>query len=187
MVKMRVKSSKVNRLRGVIAEIKKYSASAGWNESAKYADGTPVAGIAAVQEYGSPKMKIPPRSFMRTTAANKTNEWRDLSTSIFTAVAQGTLDAKQAYGILGAKAAGDIKKTIAEISSPELSPVTLALRNLQDSGRQITGALVFAVKRAVALGLTGPGQLGYGGGASKKPLVDDGILINTLGHEVKER
>jgi hypothetical protein len=188
MVKITRKAGKAKALRKVVEDMRKYTVAAGWNEAAKYSDGTPVAGVAAVQEFGSPKTGTPPRPFMRQTAANKSGEWTELSKRLFKSLSAGQgVDAKTIYGILGAKVAGDIRKTITEISSPELSPVTLALRRLKSEGKQITGPLVFAVKRAVATGETGPGQLGYAGGVSKKPLVDDAIMLNTLGSEVKEK
>jgi hypothetical protein len=40
----------------------------GWFASAVYEGGQPVAGVAAVHEYGSPEKKIPPRLGMRATA-----------------------------------------------------------------------------------------------------------------------
>lgn len=187
MAKVKRSKSNTTAFRKAVADVRKYTASAGWNESAKYADGTPVAGVAAVQEFGSPKTGTPPRPIMRNTIEANKNEWKDLSKDLFRSVARGELDAKTVYGILGAKAAGDVRKTISTVSTPPLSPVTLALRRLKKEGRTVDGALVFAVMRAVAMGLTGPGDLGYGGGVSKKPLVDDGIMINTLSHEVKER
>lgn len=37
-------------------------ASVGWHSTAKYPDGTSVAGVAATQEYGNTKNGTPPRS-----------------------------------------------------------------------------------------------------------------------------
>ena len=48
----------------------------GWFEGAKYEDGTPVAYVAAIQEYGF--VNIPPRSFMRTTVQEKKEAWKKL-------------------------------------------------------------------------------------------------------------
>ena len=47
----------------------------GFLENAKYPDGTPVAMIAAIQDYGSPNAGIPPRPFFRNMIAAKSPEW----------------------------------------------------------------------------------------------------------------
>lgn len=65
--------SKIARIRREIAELNSMQTRVGWMESARYADGKPVAGIAVVQEYGTEDLTIPPRSFMRTTQDEKKN------------------------------------------------------------------------------------------------------------------
>lgn len=184
MTRIKKKLSRVKDLKAAIATLKKTKMRAGWPESAKYSDGTPVAGVAAVQEFGSPTMGVPPRPFMRTTAEAQNKAWAMLSEQLLREALNTGKDVRTVFDILGAKVAGDIKKTIAQMSSPELSQVTLALRKHKRSGAKITGALVGAVKQAVARGQTGPGQLGDSSGVSTKVLVYDAIMLNTLSHEV---
>lgn len=50
----------------------------GFLSNAKYPDGTPVAVVAAVHEFGSKKQNIPPRPFFRTMIAKHKNEWPSL-------------------------------------------------------------------------------------------------------------
>ena len=47
----------------------------GFLENAKYPDGTPVAMVAAIQDYGAPGAGIPPRPFFRNMIADKQREW----------------------------------------------------------------------------------------------------------------
>ena len=48
----------------------------GWFESARYQDnGMPVAAIAAQNEYGNPKLNIPPRPFIRPTIESQSANW----------------------------------------------------------------------------------------------------------------
>jgi hypothetical protein len=47
----------------------------GWFEGAKYPDGTQVAYVATIQEYGYSPKNIPPRPFMRPTIVKYRNTW----------------------------------------------------------------------------------------------------------------
>ncbi len=55
--------SNLKRLQKALSAADKSDLQVGWFESAKYDDGTPVAGVAAIQEFGSAKNRIPPRPF----------------------------------------------------------------------------------------------------------------------------
>ena len=150
-------------------------------ESAKYEDGTPVAGVAAVQELGSPKMGIPPRPFFRTTAEEKKGEWAELFERAARAIIDGTVTPDDALDRIGLQVAGQVKTTITNIQEPALSPVTLHLRKLKQQGEEITGAVVYdAIRRNAA------GEKLDVSGVSTKPLVDDGILLNSITHRVEK-
>jgi len=47
----------------------------GFLEGAKYPDGTSVAMVAAIQNYGAPSRGIPPRPFFSNMVAEKSPEW----------------------------------------------------------------------------------------------------------------
>ena len=51
----------------------------GYFENSKYEDGTSVAYVATIQEYGSPAQGIPPRPTMRPTVANNWQSWKAIS------------------------------------------------------------------------------------------------------------
>lgn len=155
----------------------------GWFEGARYDDNTPVAGVAAVQEFGAPARGIPPRPFFRPTIADKSKSWSELIADGTKAVINGSATYDQVMNGLGLQVVGDIQKTIATENYPALSPITLALRNLRDDGYKVGGALVGAVASAVANGETGPGQLGEPS-ANTTPLNDTGIMIATMSYEV---
>lgn len=149
-------------------------------ESAKYEDGTPVAGVAAVQELGSAKMGIPPRPFFRTTAEEKKEEWKDLFRRAAEAVLDGKLSGEDALDRIGLQVAGQVKTKITQIQEPALSPVTLHLRKLKQQGEEITGSIVGAAKKKAA-----SGENLDTSGVSTKPLVDDGILLASITHKVE--
>lgn len=67
------------RIRLLLAGVTNKVGKVGFFPSSKYEDGTPVAYVAIIQEFGSPEQGIPPRSFMRTTIAEKQNEWQGVA------------------------------------------------------------------------------------------------------------
>ena len=156
----------------------------GWFEGTSYADGTPVAGVAAVQEFGSPKMNIPPNSFFRTTIAEQQDEWSKKFKFLYKKYFLGEKTSEQVLNLVGSVAVGDVQTTISTINTP-LSPITIALRRLRDDGKPITGKTVGEVAKAIAAGETGPGELGDQSYPNKKRLNDTGYMIATLTYNVK--
>lgn len=170
---------------------------AGWFESTKYEDGTPVAGIAAVQEFGAtinhpggtaykigpdgkaifvansapgaaalPKTKphtivIPPRPFMRPTSAREHDNWIKLIGQGAKMVITKGYSAFNVMDAFGARAAGDIAKSIAEVTTPALKAGTIAARRRALTDKKTVGAL-------------------------DKPLVASGIMIDTVTHIVEK-
>lgn len=116
----------------------------GWFETAKYADGTPVAYVATIQEMGYPEGGIPARPFLRPTAAEKGapgGEWSQVAAAGARAALNGKTTAAAALEALTLKAAGDVGKTIVSITTPALSPRTIAAKGfskpLVDTGQML--------------------------------------------------
>lgn len=151
----------------------------GFLESSKYPDGTPVAYVATIQEFGAPEQSIPPRPFMRPTVARDTPKWRDLAEKGARSIARGNDTLETVLDKLGGVAAGGVKRSIQEVTSPALSPVTLVLRKWRREGRKITGA---TVGQAAAYA-NSPGA--DFSGAPTKPLVDEGIMFGAVTHAVE--
>ncbi|MCX5617050.1 hypothetical protein NQF87_08750, partial [Bombella sp. TMW 2.2559] len=95
----------------------------GFFRGATYRDGTPIATVAAVQEFGNDR--VPARSFMRTTIAEKSRQWPRAAAAI---LKETGCDAFKALEVMGAEAAGDMQSKIAEITEPALSPSTVRQR-----------------------------------------------------------
>jgi len=131
----------------------------GFFPEAHYPDGTPVAYVAAIHEFGYPEGNIPARSFMRPTAANRKSKWgRQVAGAIHGALL-GKVKLASAYDAIGGAAAGDVSRTISNITSPPLKAATLAARQ----SRKKTP------------------------GVSSKPLVDTGLLIQSVSHKVESK
>lgn len=116
------------RLQALINDLGEREGMVGWFDSSKYEDGTPVAYIAAIQELGSPANKIPPRPFMRTTAAEQKKAWAKTFNDGSKALLNGTATGEKVMEGLVLQARGDIQAKIASIQEPKLSDITLGLR-----------------------------------------------------------
>ena len=145
----------------------------GWFESAKYEDGTPVAYVASIQEYGAPAAAIPPRPFFIPTIEEKKEEWSNSVAKGAKAVIAGRRSATQVLEAVGLKAAGDVRYTISQVRSPPLSKITLLLRKWRREGRKITGKTVGEAADAVAANADVSG-------VPSQPLNDTGYMITTL-------
>lgn len=118
----------IDILQKAMKDAEKEDLQVGWFSSAKYDGGVPVAGVMAMQEFGSAKQNIPPRPFFRPTVKQKQRDWSELVESGFNAVINGKSTPNKVMNALGLTAVADIKNTIVSSSYPALSPVTIAIR-----------------------------------------------------------
>lgn len=121
---MSMESELLKRLEGLEGR----QAKVGWFESAEYPNGMKVATVAVIQEFGAPGANIPARPFIRPTIADQKEKWAENIEKGARAVMRGAVTADAMLEIVGQKAAGDIRKTISEVRSPELAESTKAQR-----------------------------------------------------------
>lgn len=121
-------------------------AEVGWQDTAKYPDGTPVALVAQTHEFGSPSRRIPPRPMVRPTILAEKRTWSDTMGQGVKAVAQGTRSPLQVMQAIGELAAGDVRLTITQINSPALTERTKAARKRRglepEKSLQATGLML---------------------------------------------
>lgn len=168
-------------LQTAIKGLTKAESRVGWFPSARYEDGTPVAGVMMVQEFGSAKNGIPPRPTMRPTVAAKQTAWASQAAGASKAVLNGSLPPHGAVAALAMMAEADVRRAIIDLKSPPLSILTLlARKNRKNTGRKIKGAgELGALDKAGRA--DGPPDVS---GVSTKPLNDTGLALATLTHEV---
>lgn len=153
----------------------------GWFPSAKYEDGTPVAGVMMVQEFGSSKRGIPPRPTMRPTVAAKQPTWAKQAAGASRAVLAGSLPPTGAVEALAMMAEADVRRAIIDLKSPPLSILTLlARKHRKNTGRKVAGGKELGQIDRTARE-AGPPDVS---GVSTKPLNDTGFALATLTHEV---
>ena len=76
------------------------------------AEGTPLALIAAVHEFGSEDKGIPERPWLRTSIRENSDKRRKLNKATLVKIVKGTLTIDQALGQLGLIASADAQKKV---------------------------------------------------------------------------
>jgi len=87
---------------------------------ATYPDGTPVAAVAASNEYGNPTKHQPPRPFFRNMISKESSTWGDKLARL------APLGSHQALSLMGEDIAGALKQSINDLTSPKLAASTVA-------------------------------------------------------------
>lgn len=112
-------------------------------------DGTSIALIARVHEFGAPSVGIPERPFLRNTIMANLEKYKRLNRINIIKYFQGTITMEQALGQLGLMAAADVKQFIHN-NSYQLKPATIAAkgssRALVDTG-QLVQSILYEIER----------------------------------------
>ena len=110
-------------------------------EGKREADGTPVAMIAAVHEFGSPSQGIPERPFLRVAVQRHRLEYIRLNRINLVKMLRGQMTADQALGQLGEMAKGDVQTEIRNGDFAPLKPATIRRKGsskpLIDTGQMV--------------------------------------------------
>ncbi len=144
----------------------------GFLENATYPDGTSVAMVAAINNFGAPEAGIPARPFFSDMIARHKGNWGDAFGELIKAV---DFDAEKALAMMGEGMAGQLREQIVETSSPANSAVTNLLKQRFPTGDGVTFADVMQARHDVAAGERAP---------AGKPLVWSGNLLNSVDKEV---
>lgn len=153
-----------NRLAGFLNQIanrvqKGKFVKSGFLKTATYAGGKPVAMIAAIQNYGAPGAGIPPRPFFTNMVKDKSSGW---GVAVAKNLKAANYDSDVALDRVGEGIDGQLRASIIATNEPPLAPSTLRKRGY-------TGK-AFDPKDKSTFGA--------------KPLVDSGIMLGSVDHEV---
>ena len=94
----------------------------GFLEGATYPDGTPVAMVAALQNFGAPKVGIPPRPFFSNMIKDHKDEWGPNLGKLLVA---NDFDAATALDLLGVRMGDELRQSIQDTNDPPLKPATI--------------------------------------------------------------
>ena len=156
MTKVTKKSGPGLKRLEAIALLNKTQVRVGWFESAKYEDGTPVAYIAAIQNFGYAPKNIPPRMGLAAMMTKRKSEWRGIAGKSAEAVMSGG-DPLTYLEAMGGFAEGNIREQIASVFDPPLAAATIAARLRKTADGKLTNTLT-------------------------KPLNDTGHMLATVTH-----
>ncbi len=110
-------------------------------EGKREEDGTPVAMIAAVHEFGSPSQGIPERPFLRVAVQRNRQKYVRLNRINLVKMLRGQATVDQALGQLGEMAKGDVQTEIRSGDFAPLKPATIkrkgSSRPLIDTGQMV--------------------------------------------------
>jgi hypothetical protein len=149
----------------------------GFLDGATYPDGTPVAEVAAIQNYGAPGASIPARPFFTNMIEAKSPTWGQ---SLANIAKNNGFDMKKTLGLMGEGISKQLQASIINTNAPPLSPVTLMLRQMRSDNPNlvVTAATVGEADARVKAGKSSAG-------VSTKVLNDTGHLLRSVGYEVK--
>jgi hypothetical protein len=149
----------------------------GFFEGARYPDGTPVAMVAALQEFGAPATGLPPRPFFRNMIAAHKREWPGAAARL---LRSNDYDVRLTLQMVGEGIAGQLRQSITDLIAPSLSPTTLMIRKMlwKNPNLVVTRRTVFEARRRVQRGESTSG-------VSTKPLVWTGHMLASISYEVR--
>lgn len=147
----------------------------GFHEGDFEADGTPIATIAALMEFGVPSNGTPPRPFFRQMITENSGNWPD---QFFACLKAADNQTDKALDLMGQGMANQLTNSMHNPPGPPNSPVTLLLKDRFPMRDGMTFSDVLQARRDVAEGKTASG-------AHTQPLVWTGTLLNSARWEVR--
>lgn len=145
------RSGNSDAIKKMLKELDSKEIRVGFFETAKYPDGTPIAYVAAIQEFGYGP--IPPRPFMRPAELQNQNKWQRGVAAGVKAALNGAITIENALEQVGMVAAGDVRKAIRAVTAPPLAESTIRARQSRKKTKK---------------------------SASAKPLVDTGQMLQAV-------
>lgn len=176
------RSGNSDAIKKMLKELESKQIQVGFFETAKYPDGTPIAYVAAIQEFGYGP--IPPRPFMRPAELQNKNKWQAGIARGVKAALNGAITIDHALEQVALVAAGDVRKAIKAVTAPPLSLLTLLLRKHKKNpdASPIGGKLVG--QKAGEINFMGPrpkkDKTLSISGVSTKPLIDTGQMFQAV-------
>jgi hypothetical protein len=174
----------------------KFQSRVGWFEGNHYDNGTPVAYVAAINEYGASfqhpggtkyimrdgvplfvkdsyqgaiegvtkphNITIPARPTIRPTIAHQRDNWMKNGAKLAAKASTGNMALRAVFDQIGLVAAGDVRKTITQLTSPPLKAATIRARQNSYANKKVKGNL-------------------------SKPLVASSQMVSTLTNQTTEK
>lgn len=115
-----IKKEHSKKVKALLDEFNSHQSAIGWFNHQHYPDGTPIAYVAQIHEFGAPQKNIPPRPFMRPTGQKHHKDWAESFKRGFDASVNGGVSPRQVFDQVGELVAGQIAESIKAVTSPPL-------------------------------------------------------------------
>ncbi len=132
----------------------------GWFETNRYEDGTSVAYVATIHEFGAEKSGVPPRPFMRPTVEREEVKWRKFIAQEAPKILEGKQTVEGLFEALGLNISGEIARSISQVTTPKLLEATILAKTRKMADQVTVGSL-------------------------DKPLVETGLMLDSVTHTVE--
>jgi len=123
----------VARLESIAKKLEGGNVKIGFFPGATYPDGTPVALVAAIQNYGAPSRGIPPRPFFSNAIRNNSSGWGKL---VAVALKNADMDTEKALTVVGQTIVGQVKD---EINNGNFVPLKQSTIDAKGSDKPLIG------------------------------------------------
>ena len=118
----------------------------GFLSGARYPNGTPVALVASVLNYGAPRAGIPPRPFFSNMVKAKSPEWPAAIAGLLKA---NNYDTAKVLMLAGEAIKGQLQQSIKDTNAPPLKPATIKRKGFAKpliSTGQMLNSVAYEVK-----------------------------------------
>lgn len=149
----------------------------GFLEGATYTDekSTSIPMVAASNEFGNPASGSPARPFFRNAISENADKWAENAETLMKST---NGDTSMVLDHLGLMIRDDVMRSIVNLTSPALSPVTILLRSRFPMREGMTFDDVLKAREDVKKGITASGH--------SNPLVWTGEMLRSVDYEVGE-
>ena len=134
---------------------------------------------AFFSEFGNPRVGSPPRPFFRSMIASNKESWGADFANLLRGADGDFREAEEA--MVQHVLVPQLKLSISEFSSPELSPVTVMIRGMKANNPALRDVKSYSVVKEARQRVE-EGKTNYG--ASDKPLVDTGSMLASVSGDV---
>ena len=116
------------KMREIAKGLNKKKVRVGFIDGATYPDGTQVAEVAAIQNFGAPAAGIPPRPFFSNMVEEKSPGWGEKAKRLLRHTGG---DGDAALMLLGEGIAGQLRQSIVDTNAPPLKPATVRRKGFE--------------------------------------------------------
>lgn len=146
----------------------------GFLEGSTYPDGTPVATVAAINNFGAPGAGIPARPFFTKMIDEKSGNWGEAFANRLIA---NDWDLDKSLAQMGEGISGQLRQAIIDMNDPANSPVTNLLKQRFPMGGYAPDDVWQAFSDVAG---------GEDSAPAGKPLVWSGVMLNSVSYEITD-